>query len=65
MRRTDKLLMTTREAAHYLGVSEHLLRALTRRKLNSLPVVKLPGHKHPLFTKEVLDDYVEQCKLAK
>lgn len=48
-----------------MGVSEHLLRALTRRELNSLPVIKLPGHKHPLFTKEVLDDYVEKCKLAK
>lgn len=48
-----------------MGVSEHLLRALTRRELNSLPVIKLPGHKHPLFTKEVLDDYVKKCKLAK
>ena len=65
MRRADKLLMTTKEAAHYMGVSEHLLRALTRRELNSLPVIKLPGHKHPLFTKEVLDDYVKKCKLAK
>lgn len=65
MRRTDKLLMTTKEAARYMGISEHLLRALTRRELNSLPVIKLPGHKHPLFTKEVLDDYVKKCKLAK
>lgn len=65
MHRADKLLMTTREAARYMGISEHLLRALTRRELNSLPVVKLPGHKHPLFTKEVLDDYVKKCKLAK
>lgn len=65
MHRTDKLLMTTREAARYMGISEHLLRALTRRELNSLPVVKLPGHKHPLFTREVLDDYVKKCKLAK
>lgn len=50
-------LLTTRQAAKFMGVSETMIRDLTRRKYNPLPYVNVPGCKYPKYTKELLTKY--------
>ena len=52
-------LLTTRQAAAYMGVGESAIREFLREKDNdALPYVKLPGYGNPLFTEELLDQYI-------
>lgn len=50
-------LLTTRQAAEYMGVGENMIRDLTRRKYNPLPHLNVPGCKYPKYTKELLTKY--------
>lgn len=50
-------LLTTRQAAKFMGVSETMIRDLTRRKYNPLPYVNVPGCRYPKYTKELLTKY--------
>lgn len=58
----EPLLLSTRQAAKYLGVGEEKVRELTAQKRNPLPAIWLPRAKFPLYTKEILKEYV--CSLA-
>lgn len=50
-------LLTTRQAAKFLGVGETLIRTLTARKHNPLPYLNIPNCAYPYFTKEMLIKY--------
>ena len=50
-------LLTTRQAAAYVGVGENVIRDLTRRKCNPLPHINVPGCRFPKYTRELLTDY--------
>lgn len=50
-------LLTTRQAAAYVGVGENVIRDLTRRKYNPLPHINVPGCRFPKYTRELLTDY--------
>ena len=50
-------LITTRQAAAYMGVGENMIRDLSRRKYNPLPHLNVPGCKYPKYTKELLTKY--------
>ncbi len=58
----EPLLLSTRQAAHYLGIGEEKVRELTAQKRNPLPAIWLPRAKFPLYTKEILKEYV--CSIA-
>lgn len=58
----EPLLLSTRQAAKYLGVGEEKVRELTAQKRNPLPAIWLPRAKFPLYTKEILKEYV--CSIA-
>lgn len=52
-------LITTRQAATYMGVSDNTVRSLLRgRAGDALPYIKMPGYGNPLFTEELLDQYI-------
>ena len=52
-------LITTRQAAAYMGVGESAIRSLLRGgEGDALPYIKLPGYGNPLFTEELLDQYI-------
>lgn len=52
-------LLTTRQAAAYMGVGESTIRLLLRgRAGDALPYIKMPGYGNPLFTEELLDQYI-------
>lgn len=50
-------LLTTRQAAAYVGVGENVIRDLSRRKYNPLPHINVPGCRFPKYTRELLTDY--------
>lgn len=50
-------LLTTRQAAEYIGVGENMIRDLSRRKYNPLPYINVPGCKYPKYTKELITEY--------
>lgn len=50
-------LLTTRQAAKFLGVGETLIRTLMSRKHNPLPYLNIPGAAFPRFTREILIKY--------
>lgn len=50
-------LLTTRQAAAYVGVGENVIRDLSRRKYNPLPHINIPGCRYPKYTRELLTDY--------
>ena len=50
-------LLTTRQAAAYVGVGENVIRNLSRRKYNPLPHINIPGCQYPKYTRELLTDY--------
>lgn len=50
-------LLTTRQAAEYIGVGENMIRDLSRRKYNPLPHINIPGCQYPKYTRELLTDY--------
>lgn len=50
-------LLTTRQAAAYVGVGENVIRNLSRRKYNPLPHINIPGCRFPKYTRELLTDY--------
>lgn len=50
-------LLTTRQAAAYVGVGENVIRDLSRRKYNPLPHINIPGCQYPKYTRELLTDY--------
>lgn len=54
---TSTYLLTTRQAAEYIGVGENMIRDLSRRKYNPLPHLNVPGCKYPKYTKELLTKY--------
>ena len=54
---TSTYLLTTRQAAEYIGVGENMIRDLSRRKYNPLPYINVPGCKYPKYTKELLTKY--------
>ncbi|ERL15472.1 DNA-binding protein [Atopobium sp. BV3Ac4] len=58
------LLITTRQAARYLGIGEEKIRELTEQKYNPLPCVRLPNAKYPYYTKETLYAYIQKLALA-
>lgn len=58
----EPLLLTTRQAAKYLGINEERVRELTAQKRHPLPAIWLPRAKYPRYTKEILKEYV--CSLA-
>lgn len=58
----EPLLLSTRQAARYLGIGEEKVRELTAQKRNPLPAIWLPRAKFPLYTKEILKEYV--CSIA-
>ena len=47
-----------RQAAKYLGIGEERVRELSALKRNPLPAIWLAGSKYPLYTKELLREYV-------
>lgn len=52
-------LITTRQAAAYMGVGESAIRSFLRGgEGDALPYIKLPGYGNPLFTEELLDQYI-------
>lgn len=55
--RKKTYLLTTRQAAEYIGVGENMIRDLTRRKYNPLPHINIPGCQYPKYTRELLTDY--------
>lgn len=55
--RKKTYLLTTRQAAAYVGVGENMIRDLTRRKYNPLPHINIPGCQYPKYTRELLTDY--------
>lgn len=55
--RKKTYLLTTRQAAAYMGVGENMIRDLSRRKYNPLPHLNVPGCKYPKYTKELLTKY--------
>jgi hypothetical protein len=59
--RADSYLMTTRQAAYFLGIAEHSLRDLMHRKINPLPYINLPTSSSPKFTKQLLIEYINSC----
>lgn len=50
-------LLTTRQAAKFLGVGETLIRILMSRKHNPLPYLNIPNTPYPRFTREILIKY--------
>lgn len=54
-----KLLMTTREAAKYIGISEHRFREIASMKDSPIPSLYLPHLKFPKYSRESLDRYVD------
>ncbi len=58
------LLITTREAARYLGIGEEKVRELAAQKRNPLPCIRLPNSKYPYYTKETLYAYMQKLALA-
>lgn len=54
---TSTYLLTTRQAAEYIGVGENMIRDLSRRKYNPLPYINVPGCKYPKYTRELLTKY--------
>ena len=54
----EPLLLSTRQAAKYLGIGEERVRELSALKRNPLPAIWLAGSKYPLYTKELLREYV-------
>ncbi|WP_308805751.1 DNA-binding protein [Atopobium minutum] len=58
------LLITTRQAARYLGIGEEKVRELTEQRYNPLPCVRLPNAKYPYYTKETLYAYIQKLALA-
>lgn len=50
-------LLTTRQAAKFLGVGETLIRILMSREHNPLPYLNIPNCAYPYFTKEILIKY--------
>lgn len=52
-------LLTTRQAAAYMGVGESTIRLLLKGSAgDALPYIKMPGYGNPLFTEELLDQYI-------
>ena len=52
-------LLTTRQAAAYMGVGERAIRVFLRGvEGDALPYIKMPGYCNPLFTEELLDQYI-------
>lgn len=51
------LLLTTRQAARYIGIGEDRVRELTEQAHNPLPVIYLPRARYPYYTKELIDKY--------
>lgn len=52
-------LLTTRQAAAYMGVGESAIRVFLRGvEGDALPYIKMPGYGNPLFTEELLDQYI-------
>lgn len=60
----EPLLLTTRQAAAYLGIGEEKVRELTAQKRNPLPVIWLPNFRYPLYTKETLNEYMHKLATA-
>ena len=56
---TSTYLLTTRQAAEYIGVGESAIRVFLRGvEGDALPYIKMPGYGNPLFTEELLDQYI-------
>lgn len=55
--RAEHYLLTTRQAAKFLGIGETLVRTLMTRKYNPLPYLNIPSCAYPYFTKEMLIKY--------
>lgn len=52
-------LLTTRQAAKFIGVGEDTLRGLMNRAHNPLPFINLPGCAYPRFTRRQLMNYID------
>lgn len=50
-------LLTTRQAAAYMGVGENVIRDLSRRAHDPLPYINIPGTAFPRYTRQILTDY--------
>lgn len=55
--KAEHYLLTTRQAAKFLGIGEVLVRTLMARKHNPLPYLNIPNCAYPYFTKEMLIKY--------
>lgn len=58
----NSILLTTREAAKYLGVHEEKIRELARRKVHPLPHIEIrtsgTSKARVYFTKKLIDDFI-------
>jgi len=51
-------IMTTKEAAEYLGVCVNTLRKYVHEE--GLPVLRFPGRRKWIFRKDLIDEWVER-----
>lgn len=58
------LLLTTRQAAKFLGIGEERVRELSALERNPLPAIWLAGSHYPLYTKELLRNYINGLAVA-
>lgn len=54
------LLLSTREAARYIGLSEKKFRELVHMKDSPIPTLYIPHVSYPKYSKESLDRYVDE-----
>lgn len=61
----EHLLLSTREAAKYIGVGAERVRELTEQQHNPLPAIYLPRCPFPKYTKAIIDQYFMSIAVPK
>ena len=59
-----RLLLSTRQAGDFMGVSEERIREFTYNKTSPLPFIRLPGMKFPMYLRKDLVAYAEKHRVT-
>ncbi len=59
MKDEEHLLLTTKQAAQYLGIAPEKVRELAAQEHNPLPQVWLPRAKFPYYTKDSIRKWIQ------